>query len=298
MADFFSGFWSIFIGAVSLLSIVGLFIFTAKLSSREGKGTTGHVWDEDLEELNNPLPRWWLNLFYISLAFGTIYLVLYPGLGSFDGILGWSQTKQYEEEIQAANEKFGPIFEKYVNQDLQDVVQNNEALIIGKRLFSTYCTTCHGSDARGARGFPNLTDADWLYSGDLENIKATIMNGRQGIMPAWDTILGNDKVIKVSEYVRSLSGQAADAAQVSQGKEIFAQYCIACHGVDARGNAVIGAPDLTDDIWLFGGSRGRIEESIAKGRQGVMPPHKEFLGEAKIHLLTAYVYSLSQQPSR
>ncbi|MEE8320906.1 MAG: cytochrome-c oxidase, cbb3-type subunit III [Gammaproteobacteria bacterium] len=294
MADFFSGFWSFFIGTISILSIIGMIVFTAKFSDKEGSGTTGHVWDEDLQELNNPLPRWWLNLFYITLAFGAIYLVLYPGLGSFDGILGWSQKKQYDEEIQAANKKFGPIFEKYLSQDLQDVVKNNDALIIGKRLFSTYCTTCHGSDARGARGFPNLADNDWLYGGTPEMIKTTILNGRQGIMPPWGTILGNDKVIKVSEYVKSLSGQDFDPALAPQGKEVFSQYCFACHGMDGKGNQALGAPNLTDDIWLHGGSRKSIQESIANGRQSMMPPHKEFLGEAKIHLLSAHVYSLSQ----
>ena len=294
MADFFSGFWSYFIGTVSILSIVVLIVFIAGFSGKGGSAPTGHIWDEDLQELNNPLPRWWLNLFYISLVFGAVYLVLYPGLGSFEGVLGWSQKKQYDEEIQAANNKFGPIFEKYLQQDLHDVIRNKDALIVGKRLFSTYCTTCHGSDARGARGFPNLADNDWLYGGAPETIKTTIMNGRHGIMPPWEGVIGNDNVMKVGEYVRGLSGQNVDTAMASAGKEVFSQFCIACHGADARGNQALGAPNLTDDIWLHGSSRQRIQETIAAGRQSLMPPHKEFLGEARIHLLAAYISSLSQ----
>jgi cytochrome c oxidase cbb3-type subunit 3 len=294
MADFFSGFWGYYISIITIISIIGLIIFTVKFSSKEGGGTTDHVWDEDLREMNNPLPRWWLNLFYITLVFSVVYLLLYPGLGGFAGTLGWSQKKQYDEEMQAANDKYGQIFNQYLNQDLAKVAVNEDALLIGKRLFSTYCTTCHGSDAGGARGFPNLRDDDWLFGNDLDVIKTTIMNGRQGIMPPWGEIIGNDNVIKVSEYVRSLSGQNVEPVIASQGKEVYSQYCFACHGVDGKGNQVIGAPNLTDDIWLHGGSQKRIRETIEKGRQSMMPPHKEFLGEAKAHLLAAYVYSLSR----
>jgi cytochrome c oxidase cbb3-type subunit 3 len=293
MADFFSDFWGYYISIITIISIIGLIIFTVKFSSKEGSGTTDHVWDEDLQEMNNPLPRWWLNLFYITLVFSIIYLLLYPGLGSFAGVLGWSQKKQYDEEMQAANDKYGYIYEQYLSQDLAKVAVNEDALLIGKRLFSTYCTTCHGSDAGGARGFPNLRDNDWLTSNDLENIKKIIINGRLGIMPAWGEIIGNDNVIKVTEYVRSLSGQNVDLETVSQGKEIYSQYCAACHGVDGKGNKVLGAPNLTDDIWLYSGSKKRIQDVIANGLQSEMPPHKEFLGEAKAHLLAAYVYSLS-----
>jgi cytochrome c oxidase cbb3-type subunit 3 len=293
MADFFSGFWGYYISIITIISIIGLIIFTVKFSSKEGDGTTDHVWDEDLREMNNPLPRWWLNLFYITLVFSIVYLILYPGLGSFAGVKGWSQKNQYDEEIQAANDKYGPIFEQYLNQDLAKVAVNKNALLIGKRLFSTYCTTCHGSDAGGARGFPNLRDDDWLLGNNLDAIKTIIMNGRNGIMPPFGEIIGSDNVVKVSEYVRSLSGQSVDQTIASQGKDVYSQYCFACHGVDGKGNQVLGAPNLTDDIWLHGGSQKRIQDIITNGRQSKMPPHKEFLGEAKAHLLAAYVFSLS-----
>ncbi|MBI4006023.1 MAG: cytochrome-c oxidase, cbb3-type subunit III [Gammaproteobacteria bacterium] len=300
MTDFTSGFWGIFIFIITVISIVALFVFIAnfkggkKIVPGEDKSTTDHVWDENLSEYNNPLPKWWLNLFYITLVFGIIYLVLYPGLGSFAGILGWSQTRQYDEEIKNAGEKYDPIFTQYANQELMAVVNNPAALEIGKRLYSTYCTTCHGSDAGGARGFPNLRDNDWLYGGDPATIKTTILNGRAGMMPAWKGLIGEKEITEVTEYVVSLSGREADVSAVAKGMGTFAQYCAVCHGADGKGNQQLGAPNLTDDIWLHGGARARILETVSLGRQGNMPAHKEFLGDAKAHLLAAYIYSLSR----
>jgi cytochrome c oxidase cbb3-type subunit 3 len=255
--------------------------------------TMGHVWDENLEELNNPLPRWWLIMFYTTLVFSAAYLLLYPGLGSFKGLLNWSQTNQYEHEINQANDTYGPVYNKFLNKDIAALINDPDALKIGARLYSTYCTTCHGSDARGVRGFPNLRDNDWLHGGSSENIKTTIMNGRQGMMPAWEAILGNDGVFQVTEYVRSLSGREVDSVVAYQGKQIFDKNCVVCHGVDGKGNQAIGAPNLTDNIWLYGGTQKQIFQSIAAGRNGTMPAHKEFLGEAKVHLLAAYIYGLS-----
>lgn len=300
MPDFTSKFWGIFITVVTVLSIVAVFWLIGKFKGGkkvvpgQDRDTVGHIWDEDLREYNNPLPGWWLNMFYITLVFGIIYLALYPGLGSFAGMLGWSQIKQYDGEIQQAAETYDPIYEKYLDQDLTAVVNDPEALEIGKGLFSAYCTTCHGSDAGGARGFPNLRDNDWLYGGDPQTIKTTIMNGRAGMMPAWKGIVADENIDNTAEYVISLGGREADAAAAGKGKQVFTQFCAACHGADAKGNPALGAPNLTDDIWLYGGSKRQIVESITNGRQGNMPPHKEFLGEARIHLLAAYVYSLSR----
>lgn len=299
MADFTSGFWTWFISVTTVLSIIALFIFLYKLSGRKLKKgeqaePVGHVWDEDLYELNNPLPRWWLNLFIITLVFSIAYLFLYPGLGSYKGYLGWTQVGQYEQELERAEEQYGPIFEKYQGRDLAALARIEEAQTIGKRLFSTYCTTCHGSDARGARGFPNLRDSQWLYGGDPESIKTSILNGRSGVMPPWKDILSEKEIFNTAEYIRTLGGLSADPVIASKGKQVYQQYCVACHGAGGKGNQQLGAPDLTNDIWLYGGSQKKIIESIAEGRNGIMPPHKEFLGEAKAHLLAAYVYSLSR----
>ena len=299
MADFTSNFWNWFIIIGVAGGIVAMFWLNIWQSERR-RGTEekakpmGHVWDEDLQELNNPLPRWWLNLFYLTLVFSIVYLVLYPGLGTFAGALGWTQLGQYEREMAAAKKQFDPLYEKYLKEDLKALATNKEAIKTGERLFVNYCTTCHGSDARGAKGFPNLRDSDWLYGGEPETIKASIMGGRQGVMPAWGAALGgNEGVFQVTEYVLSLSGRRVNEEAALAGKARYQQLCVGCHGADGRGNQQLGAPNLTDDIWLYGGSQKSVMESIDKGRSGRMPAHNEFLGEAKSHLLAAYVYSLS-----
>ena len=301
MADFVSDFWNWFVIITTVLSIVACWWFVIS-QSKKGQlsgevESTGHVWDEDIQEMNNPLPRWWLIMFYITLVFGSVYLALYPGLGTFQGLWGWSQKGQYEREVAKADETYGPIFNKFVDQDLVAVADNPEAQEIGKRLFSTYCTQCHGSDAGGARGYPNLTDNESLYGSEPETIKTSIMNGRNGMMPPWGKVIGNEGVFNVTAYIESLSGRKVnvDAVVVAKGREVFSSTCVACHGSDAKGLQMMGAPNLTDDVWLHGGSRKRIMESIELGRQGKMPPHGEFLGEAKVHLLAAYVYSLSKK---
>ncbi len=298
MADFTSGFWTWFISITTIVSIIFLFIFLVKFSTRkEGDETdsTGHVWDEDLKELNTPLPRWWYYSFIFTIIWGAGYLVFYPGLGSFPGILGWSQVNQLEEEIQAAKNKYGPLYEKFKNTDLTELSKDDAALKVGERLYASYCTICHGSDARGARGYPNLRDDDWLYGGEPEAIKTSIMNGRNGAMPPWGGMLSNEDVFNVASHVEQLAGRQVDSTHASLGSEIFNKNCVVCHGTEGKGNPMFGAPNLTDDIWLYGGSQKKIMESIKIGRSGEMPPHKEFLGEEKVHVLAAYIYSLSNQ---
>ncbi len=299
MSDFNGPFWTIVIVIATLGGIAGLWLLTvwqSRIGMSDQKETTGHVWDEDLTELNNPLPLWWRNLFYITLVFGVIYLLLYPGLGSFGMLLNWTQIKQYEEQMSDAEARYGPIFEKYLNQPVEEVVQDPEALKIGERLYASYCTVCHGSDAGGVIGFPNLRDDDWLYGGTADSIETSILKGRSAVMPGWKAALGGDEgVEQMTAYVLSLSGRDVDEAKAAAGQTKYGMFCIGCHGPEGKGNQQLGAPNLTDDIWLYGGSPKAVATSIAIGRNGVMPAHEEFLGKAKVHLLTAYIYSLSNQ---
>ncbi len=299
MADFTHSFWSWYVAIGTLLGIATMVYLARVLSDRNTQagadvGTSGHVWDENLEELNNPLPRWWLNLFYITLVWGFIYLLLYPGLGAFRGFLGWSQTNQYEREMATAEAQYGPLFAQYQGQDLATIARDPQAVEIGRRLFSTYCTTCHGSDAGGARGFPNLRDSEWLWGGTPAQIEASILEGRHGAMPPWGAVLGDAGVERVTAYVQLLGGQAADPKLAAAGAELYQTHCVVCHGAEGRGNPLLGAPDLTNDIWLHGGSTKKIAESIRDGRTGVMPPHREFLGADKAHVIAAYVVSLGE----
>jgi cytochrome c oxidase cbb3-type subunit 3 len=302
MSDFTSGFWEFYVGIITVVSIVACAVLLHTMSTRRVPGgttqTTGHAWDEDLGEYNNPLPRWWVWLFYITIVFGLAYLALYPGLGSYSGSAKWTSSGQYEEEVRQASAQYGPLFDKYAAQDLKQVAADPEARAIGQKLFLNYCAQCHASDGGGSRGFPNLTDRDWLYGGAPETIQATILNGRNGIMPAMGAVLGDEGTKDVAHYVLSLSGRTIDSIRAARGKEKFATICAACHGPDGRGNQQIGAPNLTDQIWLHGSSEASIIETISKGRNSVMPAHKDFLGEAKVHILAAYVYGLSNpQPA-
>jgi cytochrome c oxidase cbb3-type subunit 3 len=299
MSDFTNGFWNIYIIILTVLGVAGCAILLYTQSSarlepgQKTDGTTGHIWDEDLSELNTPMPRWWMWLFYITIVFGVAYLALYPGLGNFAGKLGWKSSGQYREELAKAEADYGPQFNRYLQQDLKAVAADPKAHAMGERLFLTYCAQCHGSDARGNKGFPNLTDKDWLYGGTPETIKQTILHGRNGVMPSMAAALGSDQEVEnVAHYVMSLSGSTADPIKAVFGKAKFGA-CMACHQADAHGNQAIGAPNLTDKVWLYGGSAETIMETIRKGRNNTMPAFDDFLGEGKVHVLAAYVWSLS-----
>ncbi|HZX29209.1 MAG TPA: cytochrome-c oxidase, cbb3-type subunit III [Telluria sp.] len=309
MSDFIDPFWNGYVAIITILSILGcgLLLWSQsriKVDAAEAAklgpdkvGTTGHVWDENLTELNTPMPRWWMFLFYITIVFGAIYLVLYPGLGSNKGKYGWTSAQAYKTELAAADAEYGPQFAQYLKTDLKAVAADQKAHAMGERLFLTYCAQCHGSDARGSKGFPNLTDKDWLHGGEPETIKKTIMEGRHGVMPTMAAALGSDQDVEnVAHYVVSLSGGTADPVKAELGKPKFAA-CAACHGADAKGNQMIGAPNLTDKIWLYGGSVETVMETIRKGRDNTMPTFGEFLGEGKAHVLAAYVWSLSNEPT-
>ena len=297
MSQFSSSFWDVYISVITLVSVIACGVFLKMQSVRRvagsAKQTTGHTWDEDLGEYNNPLPRWWMWLFYITIVFALVYLALYPGLGSWKGLLGWSEVGQLKQEDAAAAAKYGPIYDKFAAQDVVALSKNPDELAIGQKLFLNNCAQCHASDGGGSRGFPNLTDDDWLYGGDPKTIEQTITDGRNGVMPPWGPVLGAEGVKDVASYVISLSGGAADSIRVARGREIFAKTCVACHGPEAKGTQALGAPNLTDKTWLYGGGEPTVIETITNGRNGHMPAWKDILGPAKIHLLTAYVYSLS-----
>ncbi len=300
MSDFTNDFWNWYISVITVVSILACAVFLWKLTSRklapgEKPGTMGHVWDEDLQEFNNPLPNWWRWLFYITIVFSLAYLALYPGLGSFDGTLKWSSTGQYEKEMAAAEENFGPLFAKYAAMDIREVAADPAARRIGENLYLNYCAQCHASDARGSRGFPNLADNAWQYGGEPETIKTTLLNGRNGIMPPMAAALPGEGVKDVAHYVMSLSGMTHDNLRKTRGAELFQTNCAVCHGADGTGNKMLGAPNLTDDAWLYGRGESTIVETITQGRNGVMPAWGEFLGEDKVHILSAYVWSLSNQ---
>ncbi len=303
MADFINGFWSIYVTVLTILSIAGCALLLWSQSKvkipvpKDGKRveTTGHSWDEGLEELNNPMPRWWMWKFYITIVFGIAYLALYPGLGTFAGKLGWTSTGEYQKELAAADAEVGPMFEKFKATDLKAVAADPKAQAMGERLFLTYCAQCHGSDARGNKGYPNLTDGDWLYGGEPDVVKTTIMKGRHGQMPPMGAAVGGEKEIEnVAHYVLSLSNSTHDPIKAAFGKEKFGA-CAACHGADGKGTQAVGAPNLTDKTWLYGGSVATISETIRNGRNNQMPAFEEFLGEGKVHLLAAYVWGLSNK---
>lgn len=303
MSDFFNHGWSNYIALVSLVGIV--WCIWLLFSQRKAKvvhtadgavADTGHVWDGNLRELNNPLPRWWMWMFLLSCIFGLVYLVLFPGLGSFPGVVGYTTDGALMSSMTEANDELKPVYAKYVKMDIEQVAKDPKAREMGQRLFLNSCAQCHGSDAGGSKGFPNLTDGDWLYGGSPENIKTTLINGRNGVMPAYGH-LETAQIVDLTNYVRSLSGLPADDAKVVRGAELFKSNCIACHGADGKGNIALGAPNLTDKTWLYGGSEATIVETLTKGRMAMMPSQDKVLSPEKIHLLTAYVWGLSNNKS-
>ncbi len=297
-----TSFWSWYVVILTTGTLLALtwLIFATRKGQRSDTTdqTVGHVYD-GIEEYDNPLPRWWFMLFVGTIIFAIGYLVLYPGMGNWKGILpgyegGWTSTKQYEREITKADDKYGPIFAKYAAMSIEEVAKDEQALKMGGRLFASNCSVCHGSDAKGSHGFPNLTDNDWIWGGDAETIKLTILKGRNAAMPGWEAALGNDGIKNVTGYVRSLSGlKNPEGVDLEAGQKSFNTMCVACHGPDAKGNLMLGAPNLSDKIWLYGSSFAQVQQTIRHGRNGQMPAQEDFLGNDKVHLLAAYVYSLS-----
>jgi cytochrome c oxidase cbb3-type subunit 3 len=294
MTSFWSG-WVIVLTTVSIVLVTWILFANRKTQVRdENDRTTGHVYD-GIEEYDNPLPAWWFKMFVITIIFGIGYLIAFPGMGNFKGLLNWTSVGQWQNEMDYAAERLQPILDGYAATDMDELASNPAAMKMGARIFANNCAQCHGSDARGAYGFPNLTDSDWLYGSDSQALMTTILHGRQAAMPAWQTILGDEGIKNVAAYVISLSGRPADAERVAAGQPQYAAMCIACHGPEGKGNKFMGAPNLTDDIWLYGGSPAMIEHTLRAGRNGRMPAFKDLLQEQKIHVVAAYVKSLGNK---
>jgi cytochrome c oxidase cbb3-type subunit 3 len=291
--------WSWFVIILTVANILGcvwLLWWTRRMRGGNPEGeTTGHVWDGDLVEGNRPMPRWWINLFYITIVWGFIYLLWYPGLGAFAGVGGWTSRDKHAADVAAAQAKLEPILAGFRGQPVAALATNAEAVELGRSVFANNCATCHGSDARGARGFPNLTDGDWQWGGDPDTVLATVLGGRQAAMPGMGAVLGAAGVAATTAIVQSLAGQAVDPAHAAAGGTHFQTRCVACHGADGRGNPTLGAPNLTDGTWLYGGDAATIAETIANGRMGQMPAHAALIGEDRARLAAAWV--LAQSPA-
>jgi len=301
VSDFINDGWSIFIGVATLLGILAclaLLIIASRRRVMSSDNTTGHVWDEDLREMNNPLPRWWMGLFVLTIVFSISYLLLYPGLGSHGGALAWTSTGEVAADLAKARQAMAPIYARYAPMKAEDIARDPQAMAIGERLFANNCSGCHGADARGSKGFPNLTDKDWLWGGTPERIEETIAKGRVGTMPALAAAVGSEQDQRdLANYVLSLSGSPHNEIRASGAKPKFA-ICAGCHGFDGKGNTAIGAPNLTDDVWLHGWGEEAILDMIRHGKTNVMPAHESRLSPEQIHVLGAYVWSLSNpQPS-
>ncbi|NNF66197.1 MAG: cytochrome-c oxidase, cbb3-type subunit III [Gammaproteobacteria bacterium] len=293
--------WSWFIVVLTLANIIAC-VWLLMTNSKKQPGepgdneTMGHVWDGNLQELNQPLPLWWLMLFYGTIIFGVVYLLLYPALGNYKGLLGWTQIGQYETELRQARNRYGDIYDRLATMTIEELAQDEQALGIGHRLYVNNCSICHGSDARGAATFPNLTDSDWLYGGEPDNILTSIVKGRAGMMPPMGAALSQQETDTLVHYVRSLSGLEHDAEAARSGQANFA-VCSACHGVDGKGNTLLGAPNLTDDIWLYGSDADSIRYGIVNGRNNRMPAQEDLLGMERSRIVAAYIYGLSSPES-
>jgi len=292
-----TSFWSMWIIVLTSITLVGLtwiLFANRKRDQQSTEQTTGHDFD-GIEEYDNPLPAWWFYMFVITIVWGVGYLVIYPGMGNYPGLLGWTQLTQHEREVSRADAEYGALRDRYLAQPIEEIAADPAVRKMGMRMFSNNCAQCHGGDAKGTYGFPNLTDDDWLYGGTPDDIVASITQGRQAAMPAWGSIIGEQGVNDVTGYVMSLNGHSIDPARADAGKQVFQAYCVACHGANATGNTAMGAPNLTNGIWLYGGSAEQISHTVRGGRNGRMPAHKDTLSEDKIHILAAYVYGLSHR---
>lgn len=297
MSDFINSGWALYVAGLTILSLVFCVFILVVASKRKvmaDDNTTGHVWDENLVELNNPLPRWWMYLFVITIVFAAVYLTFYPGLGTHAGTLKWSATGQYEAEQAKAQATMAPLYAKFTALPAEELAKDSQAMGIGERLYLNNCAGCHGSDARGSKGFPNLTDSDWMYGGSHATIIQTISNGRQGNMPPMAAAVGSSEDVRnVAHYVLSLSDSAHNAVYAQLGKPKFGA-CAACHGADGKGMHALGAPNLTDKVWLHGWGEAAIVSIINNGKVNMMPAHADRLSPEQIHVLAAYVWNLSQ----
>lgn len=294
--------WSWFVIVLIVLNLGGclwLIWWTGRRRPGDPAATdTSHIWDGDLTEYNKPMPRWWINLFYLTIAFTVGYLVWYPGFGAFAGSSGWTSAREHDAEKAAQDKKLDAAFAPFAGQSIDAIARDPRALKLGRAIFANNCATCHGSSAQGAIGYPNLTDTIWHWGGAPEQILETVLGGRQAAMPGWEGALGGPQgVTEVAVYLQSLRGERVDAGLARAGELKFAGICVSCHGADGKGNQALGAPDLTDDYWLYGDSMAAIRQTIAQGRNGAMPAHAPIIGETRARLVAAYVWSLSNNPN-
>ncbi|MBA6412562.1 cytochrome-c oxidase, cbb3-type subunit III [Parahaliea sp. F7430] len=290
MTSFWS-LWIIILTSITLIGITWILLGNRKLGAKKEDQATDHVYD-GIEEYDNPLPVWWFYMFVITIVWAVGYLIVYPGMGNYPGLIGWTQIAQYEERVGAAEERHRAMYDRYLAMPIEEIADDPVVRRMGMRMFGNDCAQCHGADARGGYGFPNLTDDDWIYGGEPEQIETTITQGRQAAMPAWGSVIGDQGVEQVTAYLLELNHRNPDAELAKAGQGVFQTYCAVCHGPDAKGNIALGAPNLTNGIWLYGGSESEIAHSIRAGRNGVMPSFKDTLGPEKIHILAAYVYGL------
>lgn len=301
MSDFDSGFWSVYIAGATLAGIAAclllLWLSGRKKVAPRSDNTTGHVWDGDLTEMNNPLPLWWVGLFVATIVFSLLYLVAYPGLGSYEGELGWTTRGEYDAEVERASRELAPLYAQFTARRADELAGDAGAMAIGQRLFMNNCAQCHGSDARGSKGFPNLADNDWLHGGTPERIAETVAKGRVGSMPPMAAAVGSPNDVKnVAHYVLSLSNSPHDSLRAQLGRAKFGA-CAACHGIDGKGNTALGAPNLADDTWLHGWGEQAIVNIVNNGKTSEMPGQAGKLTDAQIHVLGAYVWGLSNKPA-
>jgi cytochrome c oxidase cbb3-type subunit 3 len=292
-----SSFWNWFVIIITVATLVGLLaLLLGNRRARVGE-KTGHDYD-GIEEYDNPLPMWWVWMFILSIVFAVGYLVWYPGMGNFGGASDWTSEGQWQEQVDRHDARFAPIYAELAALDEASLHTNRDAQQVGRRLYLNHCSSCHGVAAQGAFGFPNLSDAEWIWGEGLEAVKTAIRNGRQAAMPPWAAALGDEGVTNVANYVLQLNGREHDAAAAAAGATQFQTFCVACHGPEAKGNPMLGAPDLTNDIWLYGNSLEEISYTLRNGRNGNMPAHADLLTEEKIHILAAYVTSLGRDEGR
>ena len=291
-----SSFWSNWIIILTSITIIGItwLLFANRKKDKDAGETTGHVYD-GIEEYDNPLPAWWFFMFTITIVWGLGYLAAYPGMGNYKGFLDWTQEGQHDQEVAKAEAKYRAMRDRYLALPVEEIAKDAAVLKMGQRLFGNNCAQCHGADARGGYGFPNLTDNDWLWGGTPAAIKHTLINGRQAAMPAWGSVLGDQGIKEMTAHLLTLNKRTADPQLAAAGAQKFGMYCAACHMPDGTGNQMMGAPNLTDGIWLYGGSEGDIAQTLRAGRNGIMPAQAKLLSEDRIHILTAYVYSLSNK---
>lgn len=283
--------WFVIVGTLGSLLVFLVFLFVNRKTS--GEETSGHEWD-GIQEFDNPLPFWWVGLFIFSMVFAVGYLIWYPGLGKFEGTAGWTSEQQWQAQTIAHEQRFAPLYAKLATMTPAELAGDRLATQVGRRLFINHCSTCHGVTAQGSTGFPDLQDNEWIWGAGFDNIKFAITNGRTAVMPALGKALGEQGVSDITQYLLAQTGREHGKTAAARGRDQYAIMCAVCHGPDGTGDPALGAPNLTDNVWLYGGTAKAIAHSLSNGRNGTMPGFSEVLDQQKIHILAGYVNGLSQ----